>query len=642
MIHMIIPVQSYVHRGRRLLQHWAMDPRVHSALQALLYVTAGFCFSAASVANYCLPLAMSLVCACSGWYAVFSALGGILGYWVFWGSAGYMGMFWVLSGLSAGMLMGDHRFSRQSPLLLPAVTGFLVAGAGVLFQLLFDEMAPVAIYLLRIGLGAGASVLFGKILRGRNPILDWLGTGLLVLALAQIVPIPYLGLGFLAAGFIAGAGAFPMAVIAGLALDIAQITPVPMTAVITLSYLVRFLPQYPKWAAALAPVFVYVGAMSLTGSWDIVPMPGLLIGGVAGVFTPLPGKFTHRRGETGVAQVRLELASSVLSQTEALLLEAETTPPDEEALVVRAAERACSGCAYRKSCRDSSRLMQIPSVVLHKPLLSVDELPILCRKPGRVLAELHRCQEQLRSIRADRERQKEYRAAVIQQYRFLSSFLQDLSDQLPRRAEQSKNQFRPEVSVYGNRMEQDNGDRCMRFAGVGKKYYVLLCDGMGTGLGAVAEGNQAAILLRRMLCAGYPAEHALRSLNSLCALRERAGAVSVDLAEVLLDSGKVNLFKWGAAPSYLTTRFGAERIGTACPPPGLSVMEQERVERLSLRRGEWLVMVSDGVGEREALRCCMEIGDGSPGELAASILTFGQLGRQDDSTVVVLRLHTIS
>ena len=635
---MIISLQSYTRKAQRQLRRWAADERIRSIAQAVLYALAGFCLSAASIAGYSLPLAMALTMACSGWSAVFSAAGGMLGYWAFWGDGGYVGVFWVLVGLSAGMLMGQYRLSRRTPLLLPLVAGFLTAASGVLFQILFDDSAPVVIYLLRVALGAAVPVLFAKILQSRNPILDWLGTGVLVLALAQIMPLPYLGLGFIAAGFIAGAGAFPMAAMAGLALDIARVTPVPMTAVVTLGYLVRFLPRYPKMMAALAPAAVYVGAMSLTGTWDFYPLPGLVIGGMIGVWLPLPGKFTHRRGETGVAQVRLELAANVLTQTEGLLLEVETLPPDEEALVARAAERACSGCAYRKCCRDSARLTQLPSVVLHKPLLSTEELPIICRKPGRVLAELHRCQEQLRSIRADRERQKEYRAAVIQQYRFLSAFLQELADQLPRRAEQSPNQFRPEVMVYGNRRQQDNGDRCLRFAGVGKKYYVLLCDGMGTGLGAVTEGESAAVLLKRMLSSGYPAEHALRSLNSLCALRERAGAVSVDLAEVMLDSGKVNLYKWGAAPSYLTTKYGAERLGTAGPPPGLSVMEQERVERVTLRRGEWLVMVSDGVGQREALRCCMENGDGSPGELASGILSYGQLGRQDDATVVILRL----
>ena len=113
----------------------------------------------------------------------------------------------------------------------------------------------------------------------------------------------------------------------------------------------------------------------------------------------------------------------------------------------------------------------------------------------------------------------------------------------------------------------------------------------------------------------------------------------MDLAELLLDSGKVNLYKWGAAPSYVATRYGAEKLGTVSPPPRISVLdEQERVERTSLRRGEWLVMVSDGIGQREALRCCMELGDSSPGELASSLIACGQLGGQDDATAAIIRL----
>lgn len=636
---MMISLQSYMRRGQHILRRWALDPGVHRASQAVLYLLAGFVLSAASLGNYCLPLAVGFICACSGWSAVLAAAGGGLGYWLFWGTSGYIGLFWISASLPAALLLGNRRLFRKIPLLLPAVAGLITAASGVLFQFVFQDTTPIAVYLLRIALGGGSALLFGKLFAGRNPILDWLATGFFVLSLAQIAPIPYLGFGFIAAGFITGTAAFPAAVISGLALDLAQVTAVPMTAVLSLAYLIRFLPRYPKWLAAIAPAAVYVGMMTLCGIWDITPVASMALGSAAGILLPVPGRFTYRRGETGVAQVRLEMAASVLTQTETLLLETDPPPVDEEALMLRAAERACGGCAYRKNCRDSGRLLQLPPLTLHKPLLSTEELPIVCRKPGRFLAELHRCQEQLRSIRADRQRQKEYRAAVIQQYRFLASFLQDLADQLPRRTETVGKQLRPEVTVHANRREQDNGDRCMRFAGVGKKYYVLLCDGMGKGMGAVAEGKTAAALLQRMLRAGYPAEHALRSLNSLCALRDRAGAVTVDLAEILLDSGKVTLYKWGAPPSYLATRFGAEQLGTVSPPPGISVTdEQERIEQTSLRRGEWLVMVSDGIDRLDALRCCTEMADRSPGELASGILACGQLGGQDDATVVITRL----
>ncbi len=635
----MISIDSYVRRGKHTLRRWVVDPRVHTLLRGGGYLAAGFALSAASLGQGMLPLALSLVCACGGWSAVLTALGGALGYRVFWG-AEQQPLLWLAAGLCVALLLGQRRISREAPLLLPAVAGLIVASSGVLFQTLGAEDSPIALYLIRVGLAAGGAWLFDRVRKGRNPVLEWLASGLAVLALVQIVPVPWFSLGFFAAGALAVVGAFPAAAIAGLALDLAGVTPVPMTAVLVLSYLIRLLPRPLGWAGRLAPGVTYLLVMWLYGVWDILPLPALAVGAIVGGFLPVPGNVPHRRGETGAAQVRLELAAGVLAQTQQLLLESPEVPVDEDALVTRAAERACGSCPNRKGCKDSQRIAMLPGLLLHKPLLQTEELPIICRKSGRFLAELHRSQEQLRSIRADRERQKEYRAAVIQQYQFLSEFLQDLSDRLSRRTE-TVPVYSAQVAVFGNRPEDENGDRCLRFAGTEGRYYVLLCDGMGTGLGAVQEGRTAGVMLRRLLTAGYPAEYALRSINSVCALRDRAGAVTMDLAEIHLDSGKVCLYKWGAVPSYLISNLGAEKIGTASPPPGLSVTDdRERTERLSLRRGQLLVMVSDGVGEGDALRCCMEGAGKTPGEVAVAILTAGQASGQDDATVVTISLES--
>lgn len=634
----MIAIEAYVRRGKHILRRWVVDPRVHMLLRGGGHLLAGFVLSAASLGNGLLPLALALVCACGGWSAVLSALGGIVGYRIFWG-VDQQPTVWLLAGLTAALLLGGRRISRETPLLLPAIAGLIVASGGVLFQNLGGENVSVALYIIRVLLAAGAAWLFAQVRKGRNPVLEWLACGLGVLALVQVVPVPWFSLGFLAAGMLAVVGAFPATAIAGLALDLARVTPVPMTAVLVLSYLVRLLPRPLGWVGRLVPGITYLLVMWLCNCWDLLPMPALLTGAVIGGFLPVPGKIAHRRGETGTAQVRLELAAGVLAQSQQLLLEIPDIPVDEDALVVRAAERACGGCTYRKDCKDTQRLAMLPGLLLHKPLLQSDELPIVCRKSGRFLAELHRSQEQLRSIRADRERQKEYRAAVVQQYQFLSEFLRDLSDGLARRKEPQA-VYHVRASVFGNRPEAENGDRCLRFFGTEGKYYVLLCDGMGTGLGAIQEGREAGVMLRRLLTAGYPAEYALRSINSICALRDRAGAVTVDLAEVRLTSGKVDLYKWGAAPSYLISGVGAERIGTATPPPGLSVTDyRETRDRLSLRRGQYLVMVSDGVGEGEALRCCMNGVGRTPGEIAAALLSAGRTVGQDDATVVIISLE---
>ena len=634
----MIAIESYVRRGKHILRRWAVDPRVHTLVRGGGYLAAGFALSAASLGQGMLPLALALVCACGGWSAVLSALGGVIGYRIFWG-AGQQVLVWLAAGLSAALLLGDRRISRDTPLLLPAIAGLIVASSGVLFQTLGMEDSPIALYLIRVVLAAGAAWLFAQVRKGRNPVLEWLTCGLAVLALVQIAPVSWFSLGFFAAGVLAVVGAFPAAAIAGLALDLARVTPVPMTAVLVLAYLIRLLPKSLGWAGRLAPGFTYLMVMWLCNVWDVLPLPALLLGAVVGGFLPVPGKIAHRRGETGTAQVRLELAAGVLSQTQQLLLEAPEVPVDEDALITRAAERACSNCPNRKGCKDTQRLGMLPGLLLHKPLLQTDELPIVCRKSGRFLAELHRSQEQLRSIRADRERQREYRAAVIQQYQFLSEFLQELSDSLSRRTE-APAVYSAQVAVFGNRPEEENGDRCLRFPGTEGRYYVLLCDGMGTGLGAVQEGREAGAMLRRLLSAGYPAEYALRSVNSICALRDRAGAVTVDLAEIQLSCGKVNLYKWGAVPSYLISGVGAEKIGTASPPPGLSVTDyRESTDKLSLRRGQLLVMVSDGIGETEALRCCMNGVGKTPGEIAAALLSASQAGGQDDATVVTISLE---
>ena len=631
-------IQSYVHRGRHTLRRWAVDPRIHTTARAAGYLLAGFALSAAGLGHRFLPLSLAWVCACGGWPAVLSAVGGAVGYRLFW-DAGAQPIVWLTAGLVVALLLGDKRISRDTPLLLPAVAGLIVASSGVLFQTVGMEDTPIALYLIRVGLAAGSAWLFAQVKKGRNPILEWLVCGLAVLALAQIAPVKWLNFGYLAAGVLASAGAFPAAAIAGLALDLAQVTPVPMTAVLVLSFLVRLLPKPAGKAGALAPGFLYLLVMWLCESWDLLPLLPLALGALMGGFLPLSGKVAHRRGETGVAQVRLELASGVLAQTQQLLLEAPEVPVDEDALVTRAAEQACGNCPNRNGCKDAQRIGMLPGLLLHKPLLQVEELPIICRKSGRFLAELHRAQEQLRSIRADRQRQQEYRSAVIQQYQFLSEFLQDLSDRLARRTEPPA-VYSAQVAVFGNRPEEENGDKCLRFAGTEGKFYVLLCDGMGTGLGAVQEGKTAGVMLKRLLCAGYPAEYALRSINSICALRDRAGAATIDLAEIQLSCGKVNLYKWGAVPSYLMTAVGVEKIGTAGPPPGLSVTDyQERMERLTLRRGQYLVMVSDGVGEAEALRCCTEGVGKTPGELAAALIEAAEDGGQDDTTVVVISLE---
>jgi len=597
---------------------------VQSVMRVTAYGGSGFFLSAAPLCGVSQPLALGLICAQTGWRAAVMALGAMAGYRLFWGKDGIQGMVWAGFGCLLALLLGKSKQVQAQPLLLPALSGVVTAASGVGF-LLFQQSVVFPLFLLRVCVAPVSAWFFRRADTHRENVTAWILGGIAVLALARVGP-----LGYAAAGVLALWASFPAAAMGALGLELARVTAIPMSVVICTAWFGRMIPFQERWMRCAVPALACLAVMGIVGVWDPAPLPGLVLGSAVSYFLPPRVDSIHRRGETGIAQVRLELTAGVMAQTQQLLLEVPIPAIDEGALLNRAINRACGNCPSREHCIERAALSLEH---LYQPL------SFACRRPWEIQGELLRAQERLRDLKADRQRQKEYRSALVQQYRFLSVYLQQLSDQLPRRGERPAAYYRLEVSARSRGKERSNGDRCLAFPGAGCRYYVLLCDGMGTGLGAAQEGQSAGELLKKMLTAGFPPEHAFRSLNSILVLRGQAGAVTLDLAEVRLDSGRVSLYKWGAAPSFLMGKSEIKKIGTATPPPGISIGEaRETVDRLSLRRGEMLILVSDGAEIGEALRRRKE-GPLPPGELAEWLLKECKGAGEDDATVAALRLH---
>ena len=598
----------------------------------------GFALAAASVERSFQPLALGLVCACrGGWRAAAAAAGGVLGYLWFWGTGAWQGVFWMLGGLVISLLLGDRGISQRQVLMLPACAAVVAAGGGVLFLFRYGDETPVPIYLLRVGLALAATLIFRLWLERRGSWADWLAQGLLVLSLAQITVLG-VNLGHMAAGYLGAQGALASAVMAGLGLDLAQTRPIGMTGVLCLGFCLRLIPNRPRWLDAAAPAMAYVPVMVLSGRFDLSPLPGLLLGGAVRLLLPGLGKLEprRRRGEAAVAQLRLEQMAAALRHMEQTLLLTAPVKPDRAAVADRAQRAACDFCPERRGCR--GRLEPLPDKLLEQPGLSEDDLPKGCKKPNRLLYELRRGQEQLRRMKGDRRRLESYQCAARDQYAFLADFLQNLSEELGSKRDYRPPRFTPEVALSSRSHREENGDQCVWFPGTGNDYYILLCDGMGTGTGAAHESREAASVLKQMLRAGFPAEYALRSFNSLAVLRELGGCTTVDLVRIQLDTGRGTIYKWGAASSYLLKNGQLRKIGTASPPPGLSVYGRETVDRLSLGGGEVLILLSDGAGEDMLLRTAWTAPEPSPGEMAAAIVEHGAK-EGDDATVAVVRLR---
>lgn len=627
-------------RWKRRMHKIMADPRVRVPMNLLGCFLGGFCLSAASLGNLPHPFCLAVLCAgLPGWLSLPFALGSCLGYGVFWGQAGLQGLVWVASGLPVCVILG--RRGQKIPLLPAGLAGLIVAVCGVIFQFWQGEDTTIAMYLLRIVLAAGATWVMQSALHRQDPTAQWLAMGIGVLALAQVAPATFLNLGFVAAAMMALSAPFPSVAVAGLALDLAGITPVPMTAVLCMAYLVRLITWLPRGSLSVVPAAVFFAVMHLCGQNQWLPLPALLLGGVGALLLPNKMGSPSRTGETGFIQTRLEMVSGVMAQARQLLQETLAYPMDEGALMARVADRACMDCPHRQGCPEAERVRYMPQTLLHQASVIPESIPSGCSQSYRLQSELQRGQDQYRMLRADRQRQEEYRGALVQQYGFLAEYLQELADNLPQR-EEPVARFRPEVAVCSRGKEATNGDRCLWFAGTRSRYYVLLCDGMGTGDGAAFEARTAGNMLRRMLMAGYPAHYALQSLNSICVLRGSAGAVTVDLVEADLVTGRASVYKWGAAPSWLLGRAGPERIGREGPPPGISVEEaRDTVDRVTLQHGVPLVLLSDGVDGSNAVAGLEGDFDQPAGFLAALILEAGYTEIPDDATAAVLRLHRI-
>ena len=236
----------------------------------------------------------------------------------------------------------------------------------------------------------------------------------------------------------------------------------------------------------------------------------------------------------------------------------------------------------------------------------------------------------------------ESRQILCDQYRVLSRLLQSLSERAPGQTEPDA--YAPELGfrATGLRGSSISGDYGASFR-VGEWYYLLLCDGMGSGEEARNEAMGTSALLKELIESGLEAHDAMQTINGLYILRDGGGFSAIDLLQVSLVSAEGFLHKWGAAPSFLKFDRTLQTLGSPLPPPGLGVGRSygPACIRVSLQRGEALILTSDGVDTAMAERYLQSCGELPVRELAAGVVGSSEDAMPDDRTAAVLRLKLI-
>ena len=324
--------------------------------------------------------------------------------------------------------------------------------------------------------------------------------------------------------------------------------------------------------------------------------------------------------------------------------------PQSAAVFDQAADRVCRSCGRWKDCWQTHAqetylaLSHAAGRIFQSGCAARDDLPAefteRCCYPDGFLAAVNEALETQRTRRQYQTRLAESRSVLSDQFRYLSRLLQGVCDP-ERDAAPSVPAYTPDLGyrARGVRGGSVSGDHGSCFT-CGEWYYLLLCDGMGTGEEASRESASAIHFLSELLLSGFEAQDALQMLNGVYILRGDGGFSTVDLLQISLVTGEGFLHKWGAAPSYLRQAHRLVKLGAPTPPPGLGVDGRGRGEclRVSMGRGEMLVLVSDGVAPEETERWIRGYKGRSPRELASGILGCGgETG--DDRTAAVLCLR---
>lgn len=174
-----------------------------------------------------------------------------------------------------------------------------------------------------------------------------------------------------------------------------------------------------------------------------------------------------------------------------------------------------------------------------------------------------------------------------------------------------------------------------------------LSDGMGSGSTACKESEMVLDLVERFLEAGFSVETAIRMMNSAMVMKGENDLYStVDLCKINLYNGMANLYKIGAAATFVKRGREVECIASSNLPVGARTQIDIESSEIQLDNGDFVVMVTDGVLEylhvpkpEETMREVIEgIQTNNPGILAKRIMERVMLftgGRaQDDMTVL--------
>ncbi len=197
------------------------------------------------------------------------------------------------------------------------------------------------------------------------------------------------------------------------------------------------------------------------------------------------------------------------------------------------------------------------------------------------------------------------------------------------------------TAVLQRAKEDICGDVCDIFADNAGKLHLLLSDGMGTGSDAAKDGAVCCEFIKKLVKNGLTVARAAELANSSMSLRsDRESACTVDALSFDMFSGRLDIFKAGAAPTFIVHRGRLTTVGGHSMPIGIFDETASVAGNVELSDGDTAVMISDGVmsiGQLMLEKTIAALSSLRPEEICSQLAEL--LAGEDDMTVIAAKVE---
>ena len=197
-----------------------------------------------------------------------------------------------------------------------------------------------------------------------------------------------------------------------------------------------------------------------------------------------------------------------------------------------------------------------------------------------------------------------------------------------------------------------NGDCCGWHDIGGGRTAMVISDGMGKGKKAATESLMVTKTIISLLRSGVDTDLTLKMINSIMLIKDDEDSfATVDLVVADRRTGKTKFYKIGAAPTLIRRKDNVEEVQLSAVPLGIVNGLKIRYVEASLKKDDWIIMMSDGISDggdgrgflEHIKETALRVRSGSPQTMCDLIINQASdsyIGRErDDLTVMVAKIR---